>query len=160
MNYHLKLRQSTGFLGSLFFLMGKGDISIPDYTTLCRRQKDVPVEISQRLSGTLFLGKRWDLNLSINITRFILLKVMVRKKKEINGLGKDENFHYANVQGNKGYARLSLTTQRINYKISNKFNLSLEQLTYLRKTHYDYLEDVETISTETRLRLTYNILNM
>ncbi len=58
MNYHLKLRQSTGFLGRLFFLIGKDNVSIPDYTTLCRRQKDVPVKINQGLSrgGKLVIG--------------------------------------------------------------------------------------------------------
>jgi len=49
LNYGLRLRQSTGFLRSLFLLMGKEELPIPDYTTLCRRQGDLPVEISTRL---------------------------------------------------------------------------------------------------------------
>ncbi|MDR0546842.1 MAG: transposase [Dysgonamonadaceae bacterium] len=34
-NYRLRLRQSTGFMSSLFFLLGKGHFLVPDYTTLC-----------------------------------------------------------------------------------------------------------------------------
>jgi hypothetical protein len=49
MNYGLAFRQSTGFLESLFFLMGKGSLPVPDYSTLCRRQKSLPVEIEERL---------------------------------------------------------------------------------------------------------------
>jgi hypothetical protein len=49
MNYGLAFRQSTGFLESLFFLMGKGALPVPDYSTLCRRQKSLPVEIEERL---------------------------------------------------------------------------------------------------------------
>jgi hypothetical protein len=48
-NYGLRLRQSVGFLGSLFLLMGKGELPIPDYTTLCRRQHLLPAEIEDRL---------------------------------------------------------------------------------------------------------------
>jgi hypothetical protein len=49
-NYGLALRQSTGFLKSLFSLMGKEELPIPDYTTLSRRQETLPVEIEQKLS--------------------------------------------------------------------------------------------------------------
>jgi hypothetical protein len=50
-NYRLRLRQSTGFLASLFLLMGKAHFIVPDYTTLCRRQKSLPVEIQKRLES-------------------------------------------------------------------------------------------------------------
>jgi hypothetical protein len=33
-NYGLKLRQSTGFMQSLFMLMGKGHFVVPDYSSL------------------------------------------------------------------------------------------------------------------------------
>ncbi len=50
-NYGLKLRQSTGFVESLFMLMGKSHLPVPDYTTLCRRQKSLPVvDIGDRLA--------------------------------------------------------------------------------------------------------------
>ncbi|GHV49654.1 hypothetical protein FACS1894181_09120 [Bacteroidia bacterium] len=54
----LKLRQCTGFLRSLFLLTGIPDLPIPDYSTLCRRQAALPVEIGQRLreGENLFVG--------------------------------------------------------------------------------------------------------
>jgi hypothetical protein len=50
-NYRLRLRQSTGFMSSLFSLMGKSHLTVPDYTTLCRRQKSLPVAIQKRLES-------------------------------------------------------------------------------------------------------------
>jgi IS5 family transposase len=49
LNYRLCLRQSTGFIKSLFVLLGMSGLLVPDYSTLCRRQKILPVEIGQRL---------------------------------------------------------------------------------------------------------------
>jgi Transposase DDE domain len=46
--YGQKLRQTTGFVGSLLALMGKGEYAVPDYTTLSRRQSCLPVEVSER----------------------------------------------------------------------------------------------------------------
>ena len=48
-NFRLKYRQSTGFISSLLLLMGKGKYVVVDYTTLCRRQSLLLVEVSQRL---------------------------------------------------------------------------------------------------------------
>lgn len=48
--YGLRLRQCTGFVRSLLTLMGKVGFCVPDYTTLCRRQSSLPIEVSQRLS--------------------------------------------------------------------------------------------------------------
>jgi hypothetical protein len=50
-NYRLKLRQSTGFMQSLFMLMGKSHFVVPDYSTLSRRQKSLPVEIKRCLES-------------------------------------------------------------------------------------------------------------
>ncbi|KAA6340331.1 hypothetical protein EZS27_011807 [termite gut metagenome] len=47
--YLLKLPQSTGFIQSMFFLMGKNHFAVPDYSTLCRRQKSLSVAISNRV---------------------------------------------------------------------------------------------------------------
>ncbi|KAA6341376.1 hypothetical protein EZS27_010812 [termite gut metagenome] len=47
-NYRLKLRQSTGFIQSLFMLMGKSDYAVPDYSTLCRCQKSLSIAINNR----------------------------------------------------------------------------------------------------------------
>jgi len=51
LSYRLCLRQSIGFLNSLFVLLGKSKLLIPDYTTLCRRQKTLPAEVGQRLKS-------------------------------------------------------------------------------------------------------------
>lgn len=47
--YHQKLRQTTGFVESLLLLLGEKKMVIPDYTTLCRRKKSLPVSVSNRL---------------------------------------------------------------------------------------------------------------
>jgi hypothetical protein len=49
--FHLRLRQAQGFITSIFSFMPKlKAISVPDYTTLCRRQNGLPVEASERLA--------------------------------------------------------------------------------------------------------------
>ena len=47
----MKFRQSTGFVTSLFALLNLNNLPVPDYTTLCRKQHLLPVEISNRLSS-------------------------------------------------------------------------------------------------------------
>ena len=49
--YGLKLRQCTGFIKSVFSLMGLSALSVPDYSTLCRRSSGLKVKISQRPVG-------------------------------------------------------------------------------------------------------------
>jgi hypothetical protein len=50
--FHLRLRQAQGFIISIFSLMPKlQNISVPDYTTVCRRQGGLPVEVSKRLEN-------------------------------------------------------------------------------------------------------------
>lgn len=49
--YHQPLRQATGFVHSLLMLLGYKDYAVPDYTTLCRRQGCLPVEVSKALAG-------------------------------------------------------------------------------------------------------------
>ena len=48
-SYHFCLRQSTGFLKSLFKLLNLCDLLVQDYSTLCRRQKSIPIELEKRL---------------------------------------------------------------------------------------------------------------
>jgi hypothetical protein len=60
--YRLKLRQTIGFLESIFSLMDLGSLVLPDFSTLCRRQKLLPVAVSERLSS----GKR--VNIGIDST--------------------------------------------------------------------------------------------
>ena len=49
--YHQPLRQTTGFVDSLLTMLGYRDYAVPDYSTLCRRQACLPVEVSQALSS-------------------------------------------------------------------------------------------------------------
>ena len=56
-NYRLKYRQAIGFISSLLFLLGEGSYAVADYTTLCRRQGILPVEVSQRLDR----GEKMDI---------------------------------------------------------------------------------------------------
>ncbi|KAA6329136.1 hypothetical protein EZS27_022028 [termite gut metagenome] len=48
-SYGLKLRQSKGFLESIFSLIRKSHLLVPDYSTLSRRQRSLPVKVSRRL---------------------------------------------------------------------------------------------------------------
>ena len=57
--FHLRLRQAQGFIISIFSLMPNlQEISVPDYSTLCRRQGGLPVEISEGLEHgeSLYIG--------------------------------------------------------------------------------------------------------
>jgi hypothetical protein len=56
--YHQPLRQTTGFVGSLLLLMGKGYYAIRDYSTLCRRQHSL----------NKALGKRRKIHIAIDST--------------------------------------------------------------------------------------------
>lgn len=49
--YHLALRQSTGFIASIFSLMGLTDLVVPDYSTLCRRGAALSIKVNRRLAG-------------------------------------------------------------------------------------------------------------
>ncbi|MDQ4140167.1 MAG: IS5 family transposase [Bacteroidota bacterium] len=57
--YHQPLRQTTGFVSSLLTLLRCPAYAIPDYTTLCRRQRCLPVEVSKALTS----NKKLDLAL-------------------------------------------------------------------------------------------------
>lgn len=52
--YHLPLRGTEGFLGSLFKLMGV-DLPVPSYSTLSRRGQSVPIRLPKTARGSLDL---------------------------------------------------------------------------------------------------------
>jgi Transposase DDE domain len=52
--YHLTLRATEGFARSLFELMAV-DLTVPDYTTLCRRAATVRITLPKRADGPLHL---------------------------------------------------------------------------------------------------------
>lgn len=49
--YHQPLRQTTGFVKSLLTMLGYPAYSVPDYTTLCRRQGCLSVTVSKALAA-------------------------------------------------------------------------------------------------------------
>jgi len=49
--YHQPLRQTTGFVHSLLTMLGHAAYVVPDYSTLCRWQNCLPVEVSQALNS-------------------------------------------------------------------------------------------------------------
>lgn len=49
--YHQPLRQTTGFFKSILVMMGHPTYAVPDYSTLCRRQACVEVEVSRALTS-------------------------------------------------------------------------------------------------------------
>lgn len=55
--YHQPLRQTTGFVESLLVMLGCKGCQVPDYSTLCRRQSCLPVEVSRILES----GKKIDI---------------------------------------------------------------------------------------------------
>jgi hypothetical protein len=46
--YGLALRQCTGFIKSVFTLMGLSGLAVPNYSTLCRRASALKVKVSHR----------------------------------------------------------------------------------------------------------------
>jgi hypothetical protein len=48
--FHLSLRATQRFLGSVVRLMGV-DLPVPDYTTVCKRQRDLQVQLGARPAG-------------------------------------------------------------------------------------------------------------
>lgn len=55
--YHQPLRQTTGFVESLLVMIGCKDFQVPDYSTLCRRQSCLSVEVSRAWES----GKKIDI---------------------------------------------------------------------------------------------------
>lgn len=51
--YDLPLRQTSGFIESVFLLMGLSALSVPDYSTLSRRGSSIEIKISHRPKGQL-----------------------------------------------------------------------------------------------------------
>ena len=49
--YHLPLRATEGLLTSLLKLLGLRQLPVPDYSTLCRRQKSLQVALPQQHKG-------------------------------------------------------------------------------------------------------------
>lgn len=66
--YKQPLRQTTGLMRSILKLAGSEALPEPDYTTLCRRAGDLPVEVSKRLEQHLEQDDGQPLNIAIDST--------------------------------------------------------------------------------------------
>lgn len=55
--YRLPLRATEGFMQSLLFLMGRGHLKSPDYSTLSYRSKDLDVPMNPRVRAALASGE-------------------------------------------------------------------------------------------------------
>ena len=147
------------FIGTAYanlILLGSSE---SDYFKLDNRDYNMGNGYSVKLYGILNIGKRWKTAWGIKHYQIFTTKGYGSASAEINGFPEDANYHYANVQGNKGNALLSLINVGIGYQVSNKLRLSAEQRFFLRNSHYDYLPDVMSSSLENRVKLTYTILN-
>ncbi len=130
-----------------------------DYYLIDQRDYNLGSGYSIKFHGLYMPWKRWGFYAALKHYQFYTWKGYGSEEEERYGLSADANYHYANVQGNKGNTRLSFVNTRIDFQISNKFRISYEELFYFRRTHYDYMDDVKMSSSESRLRLTYNFLS-
>ncbi|MDR1173141.1 MAG: DUF3943 domain-containing protein, partial [Bacteroidales bacterium] len=147
------------FFGGLYantVLLGASE---SDYYRIDRRDYNLGNGYSVKFHGLFMPWKRWGFYAAVKHYRFFTWKGYGSPEEELNGLPNDANYHYSSVQGNKGNTRLTLFNTRIDFQISSRLCISYEELHYIRRTHYDYMDNVKMSSTESRLRLTYNFLN-
>ncbi len=130
-----------------------------DYYLIDQRDYNLGSGYSVKFHGLFMPWKRWGFYAAMKHYQFFTWKGYGSPEEERNGLPADANYHYSNVQGNKGNARLTLFNTRVDFQISSRFRISYEELHYIRRTHYDYMDDVKMSSTESRLRLTYNFIS-
>ncbi|MDR2385728.1 MAG: DUF3943 domain-containing protein [Tannerella sp.] len=128
-----------------------------DYFYLDSRNYNIGNGYSIKSSGTYSFGKRWDNTFSLKLYHIFTSKGYGSADAERNGLPEKANPDYANVQGNKGNTLLGMISLNIGFQLSCKIRLSAEQCFYFRNSHYDYLTDVSTRSTENRIKITYNL---
>lgn len=62
-----------------------------------------------------------------------------------------------NAQGNKGNTRFTIINPRLDIFLSSKLSIALDTYFYFRKSHYDYFNDVDYHTFETRLLLSYKL---
>lgn len=65
------------------------------------------------------------------------------------------NVRDVNVQGDAGHARLGVFSLKLSYYSSQKWNVSLSNSYYSRRTHYKYREDVEFATSDALLTVGY-----
>ncbi|KAA6302528.1 MAG: hypothetical protein EZS26_001360 [Candidatus Ordinivivax streblomastigis] len=149
--------QPPRFCGSVYANLVLLGASESDYYHVDKRNYNLGNGYSIKLNGLFHFGKHWDAFLGLNHYHIFTSKGYGSLEAEINGLPSNIDFNYANVQGNKGHARLDRINLNIGFQLSPQIKISAEQRLYSRRTHYNYLEDVETSSTENRLQITYTL---
>ncbi len=76
---------------------------------------------------------------------------------EPNPIPPDTDIKYLNAQGNKGNILFNLISFRIDVSLIPKLKMSLAPYFYFRHTHYDYFDDVDSKTFETRVMISYTI---
>ena len=150
-----KLPSFSGAMYVNLILLGTSE---SDYYQLSNRDYNIGNGYSVKLNGMFFWGKRWTTELGVKHYQIFTTQGYGSAEAEINGVPEDINYQYANVQGNKGNALLSMINASVGYQISDKWRLSAEQRFFIRNSHYIYFPDVMSSSTENRLQLTYTIV--
>lgn len=144
----------NGSLYTNFILLGANE---SDYFYLDSRNYNIGNGYSIKSSGTYSFGKRWDNTFSFKLYHIFTSKGYGSADAEINGLPENVNPDYVNAQGNKGNTLLGMININIGFQLSHRIRFSVEQRFYFRNSHYNYLPDISTRSTENQLKITYNL---
>ena len=144
------------FLGSMYvngILLGANE---SDYLRIGKRNYNMGNGYSIK-SSIMFSKTRWNFMWGFKLYRLFTGKGYGSEEAKINGLPEHANADYINAQGNKGNTFLGMTHLDISFRLSSRINLSIEQRFYFRNSHYDYLQDIATKSTENRIKVTYTL---
>jgi hypothetical protein len=146
----------NGSLYANLILLGANE---SDYFYLDSRNYNIGNGYSIKSSGTYSFGKQWDNTFGFKLYHIFTSRGYGSADAEINGLPESTNPDYANVQGNRGNTLLGMIRLNVGFQLSRQIRLSAEQRFYFRNSHYDYLPDVSTRSTENRIKITYNFFD-
>jgi hypothetical protein len=128
-----------------------------DYFYLDARNYNIGNGYSIKANETYSFGKRWDYTYSFKLYHIFTHKGYGSAEAEINGLPGNANPDYANAQGNKGNTFLGMTSMNVGFQLSRQIRFSAEQRFYFRNSHYVYMPNVATRSTENRVKITFSV---
>jgi hypothetical protein len=138
-----------------YILLGANE---SDYLYIDKRNYNMGSGYS--IKSSVGLSKpRWSVSWGFKFYRLCTNMGYGSEDVELNGLPENANADYVNAQGNKGNTRFGMTHLNIGFRLSSRVSLSAEQRLYFRNTHYDYLKDIETQSTENRIKITYTLFD-
>jgi hypothetical protein len=144
-----------GHLYANWILLGANE---SDYFHVNKRNYNMGSGYSIKSSVGL-LKQRWNIAWGFKLYQLFTNRGYGAEEIEINGLPENANADYVNAQGNKGNTLLGMTYFSIGFRLSRRISLNAEQRFYFRNTHYTYLNDVETQSTENRIKITYTLFD-